>query len=101
MNKKQIEELIKITREVSLYIENEKIDEAYHKAAIALGPIRDFVMILLELEILEQDMALMLMTDLVEAIEYKDEVLLLDTFKYGIGILLQNILSIMEEEENE
>ena len=98
MNKKQIEELLSQVSEVFLSIEDDKIGEGYRMATLCLNPIQNFIIELLELEILDQESALMLMTDLVESIEQKDNVLLLDTFKYGIGTLLQDILRIMEED---
>ena len=101
MNKEQIIELIKTINTIIDKIENEQFDVAWRDMALVLPKVQQFVVVLLEYAILEQDVALMLLTDLVQAMEQKDEVLLLDTIKYGIQTLLLDILRIMEDEENE
>lgn len=98
MNEEQIKELLLITDEIIGYMETDKTDIAYHKATVALKPLQEFLLLLLEYGILEQDVVLMLLTDLVSSIEIKDDVLLLDTIKYGIYTLMQDILRVMEEE---
>ena len=99
MNKEQIRELIENINKISDDIQLNQIGNLYKEASLVLPTIQQFVLALLEYEIIEQQMALMLLTDLVQAIEQKDEVLLLDTLKYGINSLLCDILRVMEEEE--
>ena len=77
------------------------MQEAYRETALTLPVMQQFVMVLLECEILEQQVALTLMTNLVEAIEQRDDVLLLDTLAYGLNTLAQDILRIMEEDIDE
>lgn len=101
MNKEQIRELIENVNKITDDILLNQIGTIYKETSLLLPNIQQFVLALLECEIIEQQMALMLLTDLVQALEQKDEVLLFDTLKYGINSLLCDILRVMEEEENE
>lgn len=101
MNKEQIEVLLKKMAQIISCINGDKMQEAYRETALTLPAMQQFVMGLLECEILEQQVALTLMTNLVEAIEQRDDVLLLDTLAYGLNTLTQDILRIMEEDIDE
>ena len=101
MNKKQITDLIEVIDNIINQIQLNSTENVYKETSLALPAMQQMIMVLLEYEILEQQVALMLLEDLVQSIEQRDEVLLLDVLKYGINSLLCEILRIMEDEENE
>ena len=99
MDKNTINELLINISEAIGLLETEQLEEGYCKTANSIPDIQKFLMLLLEFGILEEEIVMAVLTDLVEAMEQQDVVLIIDVLNYGIRTLIQDILKIMEEED--
>ena len=99
MDRNQIKKILEEINEIIERLESGENGTAYNMVARSVSPIQAFLMFLLENGILEQELVVMLLTDIVNAMEQKDDVLILDTLKYGLRNLLRDIVKIMEEDD--
>ena len=99
MDRKQIKKLLEEINEIIECLECGESRNVYNMVAGSASLLQTFLIFLLENGILEQELTVMLMSDIVKAVEQKDDVLMLDTLKYGIRNLLWDIVKIVGEDD--
>lgn len=101
MEREQLEALMRINCECAGHITDGNKKKAFQTFSENISFIQNTLLKILDSGMVEQELILLLLSDMKDAMENRDSVLLADTLQYGVNALLEQIIEAVWGNINE